>query len=306
MTTQSGRPELPGEGVSPAVRPSAPAHRAPPVGRLGVVTALPSLRRPQLLRTALVVTLIAGPSLLLRVWALDSLGVNSDEAVYAGQGASLARDPAYLPFFPVFRAHPLLFQSLLSLEYRIFGVTPLGGRLLSVAFGMATVGLTYAIGARLYGRRAGVLAALLIGLMPYMVVVNRQVLLDGPMVFFTSLALYLLIRFVQSERVGWLYAAAVALGLATLTKETAILLTGGAYAFFALTRRTRLRLTQAALALGVLVLTVLPYPISLKLAGNSSTGGAFLVWQLLRRANHPWGSIRRSCRPRSATASSPW
>jgi 4-amino-4-deoxy-L-arabinose transferase-like glycosyltransferase len=289
MTTHSGRHELPGDGVRPAIPTVTPV----PAARAGAHRArrrvLETLRRPQNVRTAAVVVLVAGPSLLLRVWNLDALGVNSDEAVYAGQGASLAGDPAFLPFFPVFRAHPLLFQSLLSLEYRVFGVSPLGGRLLSVAFGMATVWLTYAIGARLYGRRVGVLAALLIGLMPYMVVVNRQVLLDGPMVFFTSLALYLLIRFVQSERVGWLYAAAVALGLATLTKETAILLVGGAYAFFALTRSTRLRLTQAALALGVLVLTVLPYPLSLKLAGNSSTGGAFLVWQLLRRPNHSWG-----------------
>jgi hypothetical protein len=38
----------------------------------------------------------------------------------------------------------------------------------------------------------------------------------------------------------------------------------------------------------VLLLIVLPYPISLSLAGRSSTGGAFLTWQLLRRANHPW------------------
>jgi 4-amino-4-deoxy-L-arabinose transferase-like glycosyltransferase len=246
------------------------------------------MQRPGVLRTFVVAALVAIPALVLRVWDLDSLGLNSDEAVYAGQGASLARDLAYLPYFPVFRAHPLLFQSLLSMEYRIFGVSPLGGRLLSVAFGLATVWLTYAIGARLYGRRVGVLAALLIGSMPYTVVVSRQVLLDGPMVFFTSLALYLLIRFVQSEQAAWLYAAAVALGLATLTKETAILLVGGAYVFFAVTRKTRLQWRQAALALGVLFLTVLPYPISLKLAGSSSTGGAFLVWQLLRRPNHSW------------------
>jgi hypothetical protein len=102
------------------------------------------------------------------------------------------------------------------------------------------------------------------------------------------LSLYLLIRFVQSERAGWLYAAAVALGLAALTKETAILLAGGAYAFFALTRKIKLRWRQAATAVAVLLLTVLPYPISLKLAGSSSTGGAFLVWQLLRRPNHSW------------------
>jgi 4-amino-4-deoxy-L-arabinose transferase-like glycosyltransferase len=245
------------------------------------------LRRPSAL-SILVVLAIAAPALVLRVWQLDALGFNSDEAVYAGQAASLAGDPAFLPYFPVFRAHPLLFQSLLSAEYRAFGVSPLGGRLLSVAFGLATVWLTYAIGSRLYARRVGVLAALLIAVMPYAVVVSRQVLLDGAMVFFTSLALYLLIRFVQSEQTAWLYAAAVALGMATLTKETAILLVGGAYVFFALTRRARLRLSQAAIATAVLFVTVLPYPISLKLAGSSSTGGAFLVWQLLRRPNHSW------------------
>ena len=240
------------------------------------------------MRMAAVFALITGPALALRLWQLDALGLNSDEAVYAGQGASLARDPAYLPYFPVFRAHPLLFQSILSLQYRLFGISPIGGRLLSVAFGIATVWVTYAIGTRLYGRRVGVLAALLIGVMPYTVVVSRQILLDGPMVFFTALSLYLLVRFVQTERVGLLYASAAALGLATLTKETAILLVGGAYAFFAVTRKMRLSLKHAGLALMVLVLTILPYPISLKLAGSASTGGQFLVWQLLRRANHPW------------------
>jgi 4-amino-4-deoxy-L-arabinose transferase-like glycosyltransferase len=235
-----------------------------------------------------VVVLVAAPALLLRLWAIDALGLNSDETVYAGQGASLARDPAYMPYFPVFRAHPLLFQALLSLDYRVGGVSPLNGRLWSVAFGMATVWVTYAIGARLYGRRVGVLAALLIGVMPYTVLLGRQILLDGPMTFFSSLSLYLLIRFVQSERAAWLYAAAAALGLATLTKETAILLAGGAYGFFALTRKIRLRLIQVAIAVAVLGLTILPFPISLALAGRSSTGGAFLTWQLLRPPNHSW------------------
>src|SRR3954447_11156776 len=199
-------------------------------------------------RTAVVTLLIAAPALVLRLWALDALGLNSDEAVYAGQAASLARDPAFLPFFPVFRAHPLLFQSLLSLEYRALRVTSLGGRLLAVAFGMGTVCLTYAIGARLYGRRVGTLAALLVGVMPYTVVVSRQILLDTPMAFFAALALYLLIRYVQTDHPTWLYASAVALGLSTLTKETAILLGGGVYAFFALTRKTRLSLVRSAIA----------------------------------------------------------
>src|SRR4051794_32912580 len=283
--TQS-RHEPVGEVPDPHVPVRSEAGARTRVGMFGRIRD--RVPGPGPLPTIVVAALVAGPALLVRVWALDGLGANSDEAVYAGQAASLARDPALLPYFPVFRAHPLLFQSLLSLEYRAFGVSALGGRLLSVAFGLGTVWLTYAIGARLYARRVGVLAALLIAVMPYAVVVSRQVLLDTPLVFFTSLTLYLLIRFVQTERAIWLYAAAGALGLATLTKETAILLVGGAYVFFALTRKTRLRWRQVLIAATVLIVTVLPYPISLKLAGNSSTGGQFLLWQLSRRPNHPW------------------
>jgi len=288
MTTHHGQSGPRARRAGLGVPTLATGSREAPAtaGRVGMVLSI--LREPRTLRIAAVTLLVASPALFLRLWALNALGLNSDEAVYAGQGASLARDPAFLPYFPVFRAHPLLFQTLQSLEYRIFGVSPLGGRLLAVAFGMATVWLTYAIGTRLYGRRVGVLAALLIGLMPYTVVVDRQILLDGPMTFFTGLALYLLIRFVQTDRTTWLYGAAGALGLATLTKETAILLLAGAYAFFALTRKARVRPKQVLIAMAVYALTVLPYPISLMLAGRSSTGGSFLTWQLLRRANHPW------------------
>jgi 4-amino-4-deoxy-L-arabinose transferase-like glycosyltransferase len=287
MTTRGDRPD-PQARAAPDVRDAGGGEDGAPTA-LGADGTLPiTLHEPSTRRYVAATLMVAVPSLLLRLWAIDALGVNSDEAVYAGQAASLARDPDLLPFFPVFRAHPLLFQSLLSLEYRAFGVSSLGGRLLSVAFGMGTVWLTYAIGARLYGRRVGTLAALLIGVMPYAVVVSRQVLLDTPMAFFAALALYLLIRYVQTDQAAWLYASAVALGLAVLTKETAILLAGGVYAFFALTRKTRLRLRQALIASALLVLTVLPYPISLKLAGHTSTGGAFLTWQLLRRPNHTW------------------
>jgi hypothetical protein len=287
MSTASGGPE-PRAGAGGRLPTLASTRQEQPATAGPLGTILGVLRRPGTARTVVVTVLVAAPALLLRLWALDSVGVNSDEAVYAGQAASLAREPAFLPYFPVFRAHPLLFQSLLSLEYRLTGVTSLGGRVLSVAFGMGTVWLTYAIGARLYARRVGTLAALLIGVMPYTVVVSRQILLDTPMAFFAALALYLLIRFVQTEQAAWLYASAVALGLATLTKETAILLAGGIYAFFALTRKTRVRLAQAVIAVALLVLTILPYPISLKLAGHTSTGGAFLSWQLLRRPNHTW------------------
>ena len=114
----------------------------------------------------LLALVVAIPAIFLRVWQIDSLGVNSDEAVYAGQAASLASDPDLSPFFPIFRAHPLLFQGMLSVVYQIGGASTLAGRLMSAAFGLATVALLYFIGRLLYNPRVGLVAALIGSVMP--------------------------------------------------------------------------------------------------------------------------------------------
>ena len=106
------------------------------------------------------------------------IGFNSDEAVYAGQAASIADHPELKEFFPTFRAHPLLFQTILSVGYHLGGYD-LFGRVVSAVFGVATVFLVYKAGKILYGTSAGLIAALFMALMPYHVVVTRQVLLDG-------------------------------------------------------------------------------------------------------------------------------
>jgi 4-amino-4-deoxy-L-arabinose transferase-like glycosyltransferase len=232
--------------------------------------------------------IVAVPAVVLRTWHLTTLGYNSDEAVYAGQAASLSDNASFLPFFPVFRAHPLLFQSLLSLVYRLFGFSDLAGRLLAVMFGLGTVAVVYAIGRLLYGPRVGFAAALLMAVMPYDVVVSRQVLLDGPMTFFATVSIYLVARYAQTHRALWLYSAGATLGLTILTKETSVLLLGGVYAFFALTPTLRVRFREILIATGILVAVVVIYPLTVVLAGASTTGGNFLTWQLLRRANHSW------------------
>ncbi|HEY3184448.1 MAG TPA: glycosyltransferase family 39 protein [Gaiellaceae bacterium] len=226
-------------------------------------------------------------ALFLRLWQIDTIGYNSDEAVYAGQAAALANDAGLKPFFPVFRAHPLLFQTILSVPFH-FGVSDLVGRLLAALFGLGTIVLAYKLGALLYGRRAGVIAALILGLMPYDVLVSRQVLLDGPMTFFATLTLYLLALFATTRRPAWLYAAGGMMGLTVLGKETSILVVGATYAFFALAPEVHARLRDLACAAVIMVLTIAPYPLALKLAGNGRTGEQYLAWQLFRRPNHEW------------------
>jgi uncharacterized membrane protein len=237
-------------------------------------------------RLLLALALVAG--VLLRVWRINDLGYNTDEAVYAGQAAAIAGVPVLKNLFPIFRAHPLLFQFLLSMLFRI-GFSDLEGRLLAALVGLGTVFLTYKIGKLLYGNLGGSLAALFMALMPYHVVVSRQVLLDGPETFFATLTLYMLARYGASGgKSAWLYAAGTAMGLTVLSKETGIILLGGVYTFLALARQVRVRIIDLVISTFAMVMVIAPFPISMMLAGGSGTGKNYLIWQLFRRANHEW------------------
>jgi hypothetical protein len=257
-----------GSTVEPAERPAL-AHRL--------------ARAPARTYLAFILAIAA----LVRVWHLNGTGFNSDEAVYAGQAAAIADHPELGELFPIFRAHPLLVQTLLSVGFQLH--LPEGfERLTIAAIGVATVGVVYELGRLLYGRPAGLIAALLMALMPYHVVVTRQVLLDGPMTFFATLTLVLLARFVLSGRPRWLYGTGAAMGLTFLSKETSIVLLGAIYAFLALTPELRVRLRDLAISLAVMALVIAPFPLSLTLAGRTGTGESYLTWQLFRRPNHGW------------------
>jgi hypothetical protein len=230
---------------------------------------------------------ITGVGAAVRLVNLTAVGYNSDEAVYAGQGASIAHDQVLAPYFPVFRAHPLLFQSVVSIGYQ-FGWGDWWGRFASVLFGLATILLVFELGRVVYGARTGLIAAAILAVMPYHVAVTRQVLLDGPQTFFLTLTLYLIARYGVSRRTVWLYAAGSALGLAVLAKEPAILFAGGVYAFFALAPQVDLKVRHFLGAVAVAVLTMVPFPLAIALSGRPQSGGNFLAWQLFRRPNHSY------------------
>jgi hypothetical protein len=223
----------------------------------------------------------------LRIWQINAMGYNSDEAVYSGQAAAIAGVPILKDIFPIFRAHPLLFQFLLSLIYKI-QFSDLFGRLLAVAIGIGTILLTYQTGKILYGRMPGALAATFLALMPYHIVVSRQVLLDGPMTFFATLTLYMLARFGRTQRAAWLYAAGVSMGLTFLSKETSIVMLGAIFAFLALAAELRTRIRDLIVAFVLMAIVIAPFPLALILSGGRSTGQNFLIWQLFRRPNHEW------------------
>lgn len=267
------------------LHPSGGPARPRALGRLRArVEARPAI---DWVTTALLGLALAGAA-ALRFVRLDAVGLNSDEAVYAAQAASLAGNEHFTSLFPVVRAHPLLLQMLISPLYD-HGVPDTPGRYVAAAFGVGTVGLTYCVGRVLYGPLVGALGALLLAVMPYHVIVSRQIILDGPMAFFATAALLFVAVAARWRNGRWLVAAGAALGLAALTKEPAVILLGSGFAFLALTSRAtrpvRFPLIGAGVALGL----VLTYPLLTAIAGGGKGGTSYLLWQLSRQPNHTFG-----------------
>jgi hypothetical protein len=236
-------------------------------------------------RVILIIAMVGAT--FLRLWQINAMGYNTDEAVYAGQAAAISGVPILEDIFPIFRAHPLLIQFILSIIYK-FTFSDLIGRLLAVAFGLATVYLTYMLGMTLFGRLSGAFAALFIAFMPYHVTVSRQFLLDGPMVFFSTLTLYLLARYGKTQKLYWFYISAGSLGLTFLSKETGVILIGAVYFFLALSPDMHVRFRDLVIATVIVAVIISPVPITQALAGGSSTGRSYLLWELLRQPNHEW------------------
>ncbi len=273
------------EPAAHAGRPGSP--HAPPRPRLPRLPVKVDARlpTPRLSWDRLVLPAILVVASAVRLTNINGTGFNSDEAVYAGQAASLGGNDIYTPYFPVFRAHPMLVQSALSVMFGR-GEHDVAARVFVAILGVATVALVYLVGWELYGRRVGALAAAFFAVMPYHVIVTRQLLLDGPMVLFTTLGLYCLIRAAKTDRLVWFVGSGMSLGLAMLAKESAIVMTASVYAFLALTPAIRRPISGTLIGMGTIVAMFAVHPYSVSWAGGNTSTKSYLVWQLVRSPNH--------------------
>lgn len=272
------------EGGARLTRQTISTPAAVILSRAPLVSANAVTRRVWLDRLALPATLVVAA--VLRLVNINVTGFNSDEAVYAGQAASLGGNPVYIDYFPVFRAHPMLVQSALSLVFGS-GHHDVAGRVFVAMLGVLTIVVVYGIGRELYGRKVGLLAAAVMAVMPYHVVVTRQLLLDGPMVLFTTIGLYCLVRAAKTDRLAWFLGAGLSIGLAMLAKESAIVMTASVYAFLALTPAVRRPIQGTLIGMVTIVGVFAIHPLSVHLAGGHSAAKSYLVWQLVRSPNHP-------------------
>jgi 4-amino-4-deoxy-L-arabinose transferase-like glycosyltransferase len=122
----------------------------------------------------------------------------------------------------VFLDHPPLYVYFLSLFANLSESEATAARWVNVLIGLGAVALTFFIGMRLSNTTGGFVAALLLALSPFFLTYLFFVRMEIPMIFAMLLALALLIQSDGARRAGRVGVAGIALGIAVLLKENAL------------------------------------------------------------------------------------
>ena len=261
------------------------------VGRLMVWVGSPGAVRSALARLwpCLLLTAYAGLVLLSGLGRLPLFG--RDESLYLEAAREMyARGDWIVPRvngLPFFEKPPLLYW-LAAGGYHTFGVSPFSGRLPVALLGLATVLLTAGLGARVWGRRAGLLAGLALASSLQVAFIGRMGIMDVPLMFLTTLAL--LTYAAWRLRGGITHAAAFGalVGLAVLLKSLAGLLpvlVVGAHVL--LTRPARLRPWVIPALVAVLVAAAVALPWFATLRAHYPTFWTTLLHENFARMRQP-------------------
>ncbi|MEM1068751.1 MAG: glycosyltransferase [Planctomycetota bacterium] len=170
--------------------------------------------------------------LVASVFILTNLGyplIDRDETRYAEIAREMiATGDWILPQlnFQAYYDKPPLLYWLCAIAFQMFGISETSARLVPALAALGTLASTMYFGSRLFDRRTGLIAGVVLALSAGFAFHSRYLLLDGVLTLFVSLALLTAFCAVQpsnhnrSKRVaiGWWMISAACVGLAFLTK----------------------------------------------------------------------------------------
>jgi len=172
--------------------------------------------------------------------------LRSDEGLYAAVARRIVQTNEWLPLVfqgqPYLNKPPLYFW-LMALSFTLWGPTEFAARFPSATFGVATVGLVYWCGRRLFDRWVGWVAALIATTTFSTVWHAHEARFDIPLAFWINLAVIALYLAHQREgrALPYLCLAVLAMAIGTMLKGPVGLLLPGvtALAFLVITRPSR-------------------------------------------------------------------
>ncbi|MBP2151611.1 glycosyltransferase family 39 protein [Xanthobacter flavus] len=218
----------------------------------------------------------------LRLLFAATTGLGNDESYTVVTSRSLA-----LSYFD----HPPMAWWLAHMSAALFGTeAPLAVRAPFLLLSMVSSGLMYVLTARLFGRWAGVWAALTMACAPVLGLTSATwVLPDGPLITFLLAGTLVIAHALFDPRAHpatWLLAGALG-GLALLSKYHGIFLFAGTFVFLLLSARHRRWLGTIWPYAGVAVALVVFSPVIVWNVGNGFTSLAFQGERASAEGFHP-------------------
>lgn len=156
--------------------------------------------------------------------AAEAGPLTSDESLYLSEGLNLAvgKGYTYTSGELVHHRGPL-FPALIAADFSLAGVSLGHAYWVPKLFALGSAALLFALGWRLFGRETGLLAAATALVSSLVLMMSATLYLDGVQTFFLLLTLLFLRPALLEGKPGWAGLAGAVLGLAVLTKESALL-----------------------------------------------------------------------------------
>ena len=225
-----------------------------------------SVRTRRFLRILAALTLFALALRLLVCWQISAAEAVRDP--WSGTDMATYRDLAAAILqgrFPdSYYYQPFYYAVFLPAVYAVFGVNPWGVMLVQSLLGAATVWLTGLLGARLFGRRAGLAAAVLLALARMHVFYTPFLLMTVLQSFWMILLPVAVLQAWAKRRWPWWLFTALVAAAAILTRGNVLLLLPGILVLLAWQLRRRPGRAVAAVLLVVLCIALVQLPFALR------------------------------------------
>jgi 4-amino-4-deoxy-L-arabinose transferase-like glycosyltransferase len=192
---------------------------------------------------------------------------HSDENYYVESTRNMVESGDYLT--PMHHekkrfAKPILYYWLMSVSYKIFGVSLVSARMTSALFGSLAIGLLYLISRRLFEGRTALYSVLILPATFLYFQISRWATTDIAMNFFILLAIYFFVGLYQSDfkqkNDAYLFYLAMALGFMTKGPPAVIIPSMVAVIFLMATKKpgswSQMQICQG---LVILLLVILPW-----------------------------------------------
>jgi len=164
---------------------------------------------------------------ILRVISAINLAVGGDDAHFVTHAINFYSSGRLITY----DQSAGLWFAFTSIIYEIFGITQLASRLAALIFGSFSIIVIYLLSREFFDEKVGLIAAFLLAIAPFHIK-NTVAEMDVMTMFFVLIAMFLFVRALKADKLGYFIMSGIFLGLAVYTKVYPLLFIPSLLIFF--------------------------------------------------------------------------